>query len=218
MFLQIWAVISIVAAIITRLIAIWQWTAIAASAALITLIITIWARSKPLIDVYFENGKKDLASLPNVTITLKFIFENCGRRFLICGIKKKEAAQDLSIMIYFPMHFKIEWAERQREKTSRIFISSQKGQLTNRQYIFVPDPLERKPPVMTSLRFKEVEECFVRIRTPNVIGEYEIGFDMACRQGDLCFKKLILRINPCRNIISSPLLQEAINAQPVAAA
>jgi hypothetical protein len=133
-------------------------------------------------------------SQPNVPITLKFLFENRGIRTLILGIKKKEAAQDLSVMIYFPMNFKIEWAERQQEKTSRIFISSKKGKLNNRQYVFVPDPLDRKPPVMTSLSFKEVEECYVRIRTPNQVGEYEIYFDMRSRQGDLNSKKIIIKI------------------------
>jgi len=170
------------------------WQVISVAVAIIGLHITIWIRTKPIIDVYFENGEKELTYPPNAPVTLKFLFKNNGRRTLIYGIRKKETAQALSIMIYFPMNFKIEWAERQKEKTSRIFISSQTGPLKYRQYVFVPDPLDRKPPVMTSLRFKEVEECCVRILTPNEVGKYEIHFDIASRQGDLSFKKLNLKI------------------------
>jgi hypothetical protein len=97
-------------------------------------------------------------------------------------------------MIYFPTNFEIKEAERQKQKTSRIFTSPLKGELANRQYIFVPDPFERRPPVMTSLRFGEVEKCQVTVQTPSRVGEYEILFDMVSRQGDLGLTRVSIRI------------------------
>lgn len=172
----------------------WFLAGLGSGATLIALLITLWSRAKPIIDVYFENGEKEIICQPNESVTLNFLFENKGRRTLIFGIRKKETVQDLSIMVYFPLNFKIEEAERQGQKTSRIFISPLKGKLAGKQYIFVPDPLDRRPPVMTSLRFKETEGCKIKIQTPNQAGEYEILFDMGSRQGDLGLSKVVIKV------------------------
>lgn len=172
----------------------WIIAGLGSAAALIALVVVIWERAKPIVDVYFEDGGREITCKSNELTNLKFLFENKGRRTFVFGIKRKAAAESLSIMIYFPLSFGIKEAERQGQKTSRVFTSSLKGRLANKQYVFVPDPLDRRPPVMTSLRFGEVEACQIIVKTPTQAGEYEILFDMGSEQGDLGLCSVKVRI------------------------
>ena len=61
-----------------------------------------------------------------------------------------------------------------------------RGKYAGLDYVYVPDPFDRKPPIMSSLNYKEVEKCQLEI-TPHDIpldGD-EIKFDITSREGGI---------------------------------
>jgi hypothetical protein len=159
--------------------------------------VVFWGRVKPEIDVYCnEDGKKHVNYKPNMDFCLNFFFKNIGKKpFFNIGLMKKSAVLQLLIMIYFPSTFQIQEAERQNAKTCMIFTTPTiPGRFANMKYVFVPDPFNRKPPVMSSLRFKEVESCRVKVKTPNQEGPCEVRFDMSSKEKALATKKIIIKI------------------------
>ena len=145
---------------------------------------------KPTIIVKLEDGQEYYE--PNTEVTLRFLFENVGKFYFL-----KPTAEGLVIMMYFPDQFIICEAERQDERTVRTFRSTSQGIFAKTHYILVPDPFNRVPPIMSSLRYGEIEKCSVKVKTPNAAGDYQIQFDMSSRVGDLRIEKVILKIrNP----------------------
>ncbi|MDW5562585.1 MAG: hypothetical protein SA339_05095 [Methanomassiliicoccus sp.] len=69
-------------------------------------------------------------------------------------------------------------------------------------YIYIPDPSERRPPVITSLRYMEEERFKIHLTTPRVeqSTEYSIYFDIASNEGVLQPYEVILMVNPIRKV------------------
>ena len=171
----------------------WILAAIAAAAALVSvwhLITHRWVR--PKIAVRLANGSDSAPCGENEEIPLDIEFEYTGRGPK--GVLRKDTLQEVAIAISIPSTYKVKGACRQNELTSQIFKAPPKGEYANMQYIFVPDSFGRKPPVMTSLYYREVERCQLTI-TPRQISPNgdKIKFTITCRQGAVKANSILIK-------------------------
>jgi hypothetical protein len=150
--------------------------------------LAIWEKTIPVIDVKIEGNFEDTRPKSGKPTTLKFSFENVGKGF------KKSVLHDLRIMIFFPKGFIIQEAERQGQTSTRSFESTLKGIYKDARCIYVPDPFERKPPVISSMIYGETEHCQVKVIAPEQAGNYTIIFDMSSREGCIEQKEITIEI------------------------
>ena len=161
-------------------------------ATLATLISTWYAIARigirPEVSVSVNDDLTSITCEKGKSISLNIEFENKGgggtRRFPI----RKDTLHEIAIAIYFPPYYTVTKIERQNATQCNIFHAPQKGKYAGLHYVYVPDPFDRKPPVMSSLRYKEVEECHLVLeRTPSSIlpDDTEIKFDVTSREGGI---------------------------------
>lgn len=153
----------------------------------VTLYSNIWVKTISIVETSFEDDSVRFYCDPDSKdpIILKFKYRNIGKRKLYF-LHKTTAVHNLSIMVYFQKGITIIDATRQKKtKAYQGFVSSMMSDLPEMQYIFVPDPLERIPPVMTSLRYGEEEKFEVKIIAPKQPGQYNIIIDMSSDEGEL---------------------------------
>lgn len=131
-------------------------------------------------------------------VELKITFENKGINLLYKAINRctfcseNSSAQDLQIQVHFPLGIDIisskrqNWeriyAEKKEKCFDKIFDCAESNLIKEpTRYIFVPDPFQRTPPIISSLRHDETEYCTVCVEIPNKSHIHKIYFDMSSR-------------------------------------
>ena len=165
----------------------WIITILAALAGLISAwyaIVRIGIR--PEFSVSFHDGSTSITCEEGKSISLNIEFENKGgggvRRVPI----RKDTVHEIAIAIYFPPCYTVTRIQRQNATQCNIFHAPERGEYAGLNYVYVPDPFDRKPPVMSSLRYKEVEECQLEIVPHDIpLDGGEIKFDITSREGGI---------------------------------
>ena len=164
----------------------------------VPVVLLLWTNSKPTIVARDITPDKKYKTSQETIFTFQFM--NKARRplrYLGVWKKRNQVLHEVSAQIFFPDEFLIRAITRQKAKTitvtedtppmpnKYVFEAPASGRYKDKRYsyVFVPDPFDRKPPVMTSLSDAEPEECRIDVRMPACPGTYEIIADISSREG-----------------------------------
>ena len=177
---------------------------VASIAAIWQLTMMLWSGIQPRIVVHLIDGTKNRYS-PDEDATLTFEFENVGGRTRVLHLKRKLMLREITIQIFLPKAFSLKEVKRHVSIVPRLgstlFETSSASRYENEPYlyVFVPDPFERKPPMITSLADEETERCQVTVKEPQKkSGSYKILFDISTREGPLEQQKVFVTVEDSR--------------------
>jgi len=159
----------------------------------------LWTGIQPRIMVHLIDETKNQYS-PDEDVALTFEFENVGGRSRIPHLKRKLTLREITIQIFLPKAFSIKEVKRHVSVVPLLGRTLFETPITSRyenepyHYVFVPDPFDRVPPMITSLADKETERCQVTVRTPEKPGRYKVLFDITTREGPLEQQKIFVNV------------------------
>lgn len=155
---------------------------------------------KPNIKISFPQGSDTICSARDQVIEIALEIENIGIstwKKLFC-FRKKRMVRDVSIQVFSnDTDFEIHGSCRQGEESRQIFQTPD-----GYDYVFVPDPFHRTPPIMTSLAHGEIEYCRLIVKTPHLDGRYQLTFSVNSKEGSLHCNPVFFYVMTVRGITS----------------